>query len=198
MLKQIFRGLFFSFFLLPSAFALETPTSSVQTYDELLHAIRATQHATEQRIEAAVDQEKVREAWHIGDLIQHHILLNKERADYGAKVVLRLSEDLEMSYSELKQMRAFARAYPTGSPGSQLSWAHYKVLLSVNDDTKRKEIATEAEKNKWSRDTLQEEIKKRKLAPAEESIALPESKPGKIGVYRVVEVDGEKYYNLGF
>lgn len=181
---------------------------AVRTYDELLRAIRETRAASRVRIEQAVERERIRAAWETGRLIQEHILLNKERADYGAKVVQRLSRDLGIGYSELKYMREFARTYPIGLPGGQLSWAHYKALLAVNDDEKRKEMAARAEKENWSRNTLRREIGKLRAAHAGPSGAFPGRElltplQGELSTYRVVnapagEWKGKPVLDLGF
>ena len=51
------------------AFPVPPALSDVQTYDQLVHAIREARAASEKRIEQAVEEEKVREAWEIGKLI---------------------------------------------------------------------------------------------------------------------------------
>jgi len=112
-------------------------TPQVATYDGLLHAIRETRAASQARITALVEQEKVREAWETGKLIDEHILLNKERAQYGERVLQRLSFDLGMSQTELSFMLQFARAYPINWPANELSWSHYQALLSLNDPKER-------------------------------------------------------------
>ncbi|GEM_PF-5317229 len=123
--KFFLNNFLFSFlliFLLPcQGFA----APGVATYDGLLQAIRETRAASEARITAAVDEEKVREAWETGKLIEEHILLHKERADYGRQVIERLAKDLGMSRSELNRMVEFARAYPIRAPARKLSWSHY-------------------------------------------------------------------------
>lgn len=73
----------------------------VKTYDQLVHAIRDVRNASQARVEQAVEQEKVREAWETGKLIQEHILLNKARADYGKQVLVKLAADLGTSDTEL-------------------------------------------------------------------------------------------------
>ena len=179
----------------------------VKTYDELVQAIRETRSASRARIEQAVEQEKVREAWEIGKLIDAHILLHKERADYGKQVLDRLAKDLEMSQTELSFMLQFARAYPIYSQGNKLSWSHYRSLLVVNDSAEREAFARRAEKEGWGRDRLRAEIRRWKTArkPSEENV--PESElsatPGKVGVCRVIRAKagpftGELALDLGF
>ena len=71
-----------------------------QTYEQLVHAIRVARVSSRQRIEQVVRQEKVREAWETGKLIDEHILLHKKRADYGKQVLARLANDLESSQAK--------------------------------------------------------------------------------------------------
>ena len=202
----------FAFFLL--TFAVSSPAfpapekiSNVQTYDQLVHAIREARAASEKRVEQAVDQEKVREAWEIGKLIHEHILLHKERADYGKRILIRLAGDLEMSETELGYMLQFVHTYPISPPAGKLSWAHYRELLSLNDEEERREVATKAEKEGWGRDRVREEVRRRQAArnPSQEKAPEPvlTATPGKVGVYRVIRAKvgpfaGELALDLGF
>jgi hypothetical protein len=168
---------------------------SVVTYDELLVAIRQTKAESRLRVEQAVEQEKVREAWEIGKLIDTHVLQHKERADYGKSVVIRLAQDLEMSETELKYMMQFARTYPIRPPADELSWTHYRELLSLNEDRERQEVATQAVRSHWTRYQLREEVRRRQAQKksAGETISISElaAQPGKLYTYRIVKaVDG--------
>ncbi len=174
----------------------------METYDELVHAIREARAASRTRIDQAIDQEKVREAWEIGKLIDEHVLLHKERADYGERVLQRLSTDLGISHTELKYMLQFARAYPIGRPADQLSWSHYQALLSLNNPKQREEIADKAEREDWGRDRVREEVARlnhRQISTNE----ILEAKPGKLHTYRVVKalygpLTGQLVLDLGF
>lgn len=191
------RRRFLTVFLLAVISLAATP--QIQTYEQLLHAIREVRTVTQKRIEQAVDQEKVREAWETGKLIDEHILLHQKRADYGKQVLERLSKDLAVSQTELSFMLQFARAYPIYSPANKLSWSHYREILSIDNEQTRKDIVEEAVKKKWSRDNLRREIKRRKLSRAEDlPLKLVEVKPGKIGTYRVVKLNGQLKIDLGF
>lgn len=221
--------IFFSFYLLPSIFyslhaAPATPLPSVQTYEELLKAVRQTRNASQTRVQDAIQQEKVREAWEIGKLIDSHVLGYKERAEYDKQVMPRLAKDLVMSEQELYRMLKFARTYPILSAPIELSWAHYRELLSLQDHSKMKEIEKKAAKKKWDHKKLREEVKRlnerekeksdsqetsETVAPAAAPIpppALPEkleAKPGKLNAYPVVfatagKDKGEHVLDLGF
>jgi len=177
--------------------------AGVVTYDQLVHAIREVRTESRKRVEQAVRQEKVREAWETGKLIDEHILLHKERAEYGKHVLLKLAVDLDVSNTELSCMLQFARAYPILPHAEQLSWSDYRELLSVNAPEERNSLAERAGKEHWSRVRLREEIrnvtKGGKAAPAEVLTA----EPGIPGTYRVLkatvgEHKGELVLDLGF
>ena len=136
--------LFLAFAFSSPAFPAPPALPDVQTYDGLLRAIRGVQAASQKRIEQAVEQEKVREAWETGKLIDTHVLKYKERADYGEQVLLKLAKDLETSETELRYMLQFARTYPIHRPADELSWSHHQALLSLNDPKEREEVTREA------------------------------------------------------
>lgn len=181
---------------------------NLANYAELRRRVRETIAAGKERALAAVEKESVRTKWEVGKLIQEHTLLNKDRADYGAKVIQRLSDDLTVSNTELKYMVEFARTYPIGPPVGQLSWGKIRILLSVNETEQRKQVAERALKGNWSRDTLQYEIKKLKAAK-QITVAEPESEEllspikGKLDTYQIITAKvgpwtGQTAIDLGF
>src|SRR3989338_10962554 len=181
--------------------------AEVQTYDELVRAIREVRTASQKRIDQAINQEKVREAWETGKLIDEHVLQHKERADYAKQVMPKLAKDLGTGERELYYMLEFARAYPILPQAAELTWSHYRELLSLNDEKERREVEREAESEGWGRDRLREEVRKRKQAKGQAEADIPEpiltATLGKPGTYRVVvAVDGpykkELALDLGF
>lgn len=202
---QLFRAVSRPVFFLFLVSGVLCPVSlraqaQVQSYAQLLTAIRQTRHDSQARIETAVRQEKVREAWETGKLIQEHILLNKDRAEYGKKVMERLASDLGTSERELNYMVEFAREYPIAPTSAQLSWGHYRDLLAINDAKQRDEIAKEAAENKWPLEEMRQQMRKKKLSAERSTLPakLPEVKPGKIGARAVIELNGKHYEDLGF
>ncbi len=115
--------------------ALAVP--EVKTYEDLRQAISQARAESRVRVEKAAEQERVREAWEIGRLIDAHVLSHKERADYAEHVLTRLAGDLGMSERELYYSLRFYRAYPILTHASKLSWSDYRDLLSVDDSKKR-------------------------------------------------------------
>ena len=171
----------------------------VATYEGLLQAIRETRAASEARIETAVEQEKVREAWETGKLIDEHILHHKDRADYDKEVMPKLANDLGTSESELYRMLKFARAYPSilAAP-PELSWAHYRELLAVDDEKQRMATEKEAADKHWSQRELREEIRRRRLAPTEEPTELSAIAPGPLYTYQIIRLKDRLKVDLGF
>ncbi|MFH1800207.1 MAG: DUF1016 N-terminal domain-containing protein [Candidatus Omnitrophota bacterium] len=178
----------------------------VTTYDELRRAISETRAASRKRVEQAVEQERVREAWEIGRLIDAHVLQHKERAGYDRQVLVRLAKDLGTSKTELYYMLEFARAYPIFPLTGKLSWSHYRDLLSVNDAKEREAIAEQAAQNKWTQKEVRQAVRKAKGVRKEDSGSeeqLLPSEPGKPGTYRVILAKAGPYagklaLDLGF
>ncbi len=195
-------------FSAPSAGSLQTAggqagQAKVQTYDELVKAIRGARAESRTRVEKAVEQERVREAWEIGRLIDAHVLQHKERADYGKQVLLKLSKDLGMSDTELGYMLRFARAYPISPHAGKLSWSDYRDLLAVDVPEKRKALAEQAEKENWPRERLREEARNVTRGGKITSEKVLTSQMGKPGTYKIVKATvgpeaGKGVIDLGF
>ena len=200
MQKTPLAALAFLFLILAfsaSAFPRPPALSPVQTYDALLRAIRETRTASQARIEAAAQQDKVREVWETGKLIDQHILLNQERAKYGERVLQRLAFDLGTSQTELSLMLQFARAYPIYSPGNKLSWSHYRSLLAINDSVEREALARRAEEEGWTREQMRAEVQRHKHR-TEAPVELPEITPGPLYTYQIIRLKDRLKIDLGF
>lgn len=181
---------------------------SLASYDELRRQVREAFARGEERTADAVERERVQTYWEVGKLIDEHILLHQVRADYGEQVIDRLSTDLAIDRSELYRMVQFARIYPIVVPGRQLSWSHYKALLTITNAKEREEITRKAEEQNWNRNVLREEIEKLK-AKNPESVSDDSEKEllipikGKLDTYRIVKAEtgkwkGKPVIDLGF
>lgn len=69
-------------------------------YPELLRRVREVVRAGKERALKAVERESVRTKWEVGKLVHEHVLLHKNRAEYGRQVIKRLSADLNIEDSE--------------------------------------------------------------------------------------------------
>ena len=91
--------------------------------------------------------------WHIGERIFNEEQQGKDRADYGNYLIKYLSEQLQpeyvsgFSYRNLHWYRQFYRTFPiVNSLRSQLSWTHYRLLLRIDNEDKRKYYIAETVK----------------------------------------------------
>jgi endonuclease YncB( thermonuclease family) len=173
-----------------------------QTYAELRRAVEQTLIQGQRQVEAA----KVRTYWETGRLIHEHVLLFKDRADYGAKTIRRLARDLHVDHTVLHRCVGFARAFPIVAHGQQLNWAHYRLLISVQDEALRKKLAAEASDKGWTSPELATRIGR--LLPAGEASSEGSGNPppprllkprcGSPGVCRVIADGDHPAIDLGF
>ena len=80
-----------------------------------------------------------------------------DRAKYGDGLIKELSIQITKDFgrgftiSNLKYMRQFYLKYPKShAVRGQLSWTHYRLLLSLEDENARDFYAKEAIENIWS------------------------------------------------
>ena len=113
----------------------------------------------------AVDRERVVMYWQIGRRIFEEELGGEERAGYGEKLVPLLSQQLvplfgvTFSSRNLHYFRRFYRTFPiVNALRSQLSWSHYRSLLSIDGEGKREFYVEETVKNNWTARQLDRQI----------------------------------------
>ena len=138
-------------------------------------AVPATYAALRRNVEATlltgrlhIDHAWVRTYWETGRLINEHVLLNKDRANFGAQVFSRLSEDLKVSKRQLYECAQFARCFPIVRDHAQLTWNHYRILCQVPDPAKRKALLAETIKHGLKSPQLEQRV--RALAPPEPAV----------------------------
>jgi len=154
----------------------------------------------------AIEQAKVRTYHETGRLIREHVLLFKERADYGTKTIAKLAADVKVDRSVLHRCVRFFECFPIVATWPQLSWAHFRELIPVADAKERRALATEANRNAWPVARLAERI--RETAPVEpiEVVTSGNREPadllvpqrGTPGLHRVVEKSMGLSVDLGF
>ena len=155
----------------------------LKSYPVLRRRVEETLLRGQQRIEAA----KLQSYWHTGASINEHVRLNGARAEYGKQVTLKLSEDIKIHDSVLRRLAEFAAKIPEkliraarhkSGPnphqiekklkGKPLFWTHFRILITLEDDRTRYQLAEKAERGGWSTDRLADEvwsIKTRKRLP---------------------------------
>lgn len=116
--------------------------------------------------------------WKIGGLIIKEEQKGKKRADYGERLIKRLSKDLTARFgrgftaSNLWNMRQFyctyTKLYAAGRASEQnkklyalrreLSWTHFRILMRVEDERARQFYEIETAENTWSTRELERQI----------------------------------------
>ena len=103
--------------------------------------------------------------WLLGKRISEEILGGENRAEYGAEVIKKLSNDLTLIYGKgfnknnLYAFVQFYKIFPTLSGKSELlSWSHYQLIMSVDNENARNWYEHEAYCEMWSVRTLRRNI----------------------------------------
>ncbi|MGI4829825.1 MAG: PDDEXK nuclease domain-containing protein, partial [Janthinobacterium lividum] len=140
--------------------------SVVQTpsgYAEFLAGMKSRIRGAQVRASLAVNRELVMLYWSLG----RDILLRQQNEGWGARVIERLSHDLQAEFPgvegfgarNLKYMRAVAEAWPdeaiVQSLNAQLPWNHtVRILDRTNDPETRDWYMRAAIENGWSQRAL--------------------------------------------
>ncbi len=113
----------------------------------------------------SVEFHRVEMYWKLGNRIFNEEQEGKERADYGSYLIRKLALEIEpefgsgFSYRQLSWCRQFYRTFPIVSAlRTQFNWSQYKMLLSIEDDSKREYYELEALKNSWTGRELERQI----------------------------------------
>jgi len=136
-----------------------------ESLDGLLGQLRTLIHQARRQALRAVDIIQVRTCWQVGRHIVEFEQKGSDRAQYGAKLLLRLAERLTVEFGKgfdernLRHMRAFYQAFPIrNAVRTELSWTHYRTLLQVDDPKARQWYAREAVRENWGTRALERQI----------------------------------------
>ena len=112
----------------------------------------------------------VQRNWMMGYRIASEELHGEKRAEYGAKIIKKLSKELSTEYGKgftktnIYNFYSFYKTYPEifhsaiGKSQPILSWTHYRILLQVKDEKAREWYEKEALQQAWSVRTLQRNV----------------------------------------
>ena len=105
----------------------------MRKYNDLINSVGFLLEKTRREAYSQINQILVKTYWEIGERIAREEFKRKERADYGKKLINRLSEDLEFDKRLLYRMLQFYKLYPIlPQVATELSWSHYFELLRTN------------------------------------------------------------------
>ena len=143
-------------------------------YEELLKDIHSLLERAKNQAYKTVDNLRVQTYWQIGERIVRAELEHKERLDYGKRVIEKLAKDLGFQKRDIYRIVQLYKAYPiVTSLMSQLTWTHYTVLITIENQEERRFYELQTIQNSWSvrelRKNIQSDLYKRTInenAPA--------------------------------
>jgi len=113
----------------------------------------------------AIDHQRVLMYWTIGKRIFEEEQHGRDRAVYGEKLISFLADQLKPQFGEgfavrnLNRIRQFYRKFPIVSTvWTQLSWSHFRFLLTISNDEKIEFYLQESVKNNWTARQLDRQI----------------------------------------
>ncbi|HEY3295265.1 MAG TPA: PDDEXK nuclease domain-containing protein [bacterium] len=146
--------------------AAQLPTLP-QGYAEFVTELKAEIRSAQVRAALSVNRELVLLYWNVGRQIINH----QEREGWGAKVIDRLSHDLQLTFPEMKgfsvrnikYMQKIAFAYRdlefVQQVVAQIPWGHNVFVLDlVHDSAEREWYIRETIEHGWSRNVLVHQI----------------------------------------
>ncbi len=154
---------------------------STSDYNSLINEIGNILIKARKKVFRTVNTVLIRTYWEIGKRIVEFEQKGGIRAEYGSRLLIKLSKDLKAKYgkgfsrSNLQYMRLLYLKYPKCQTLSgKLTWSHYVELLSVSDDIARSFYEKQCIKEGWSVRELRRQIDSMLF----ERIALSKDKKG--------------------
>lgn len=160
----------------------------------LYDSIRTILTGARQRAYTAVNFAMVESCWQVGQRIVEHEQHGRVRADYGKGVLRELAARLTRDFGkgfeerELRKMRQFYltfQKWDTLRP--ELTWSHYRRLISVENEQARLWYMNEAANSAWSTRQMERQIStlyyERLLASKEKASVIAEAEE-KMGVLK--------------
>ena len=139
--------------------------SNLISYEDIYSEIKETLLLSRNQAYSAVNFAMVQAYWQIGRIIVEHEQNGNVRAYYGKAVLQELSSRLTKDFGKgfsvrtLQQMKKFYVTFPnTNALRSQLTWTHYRLLLSVENEQARQWYMDEAIASAWSSRQLERQI----------------------------------------
>ena len=133
--------------------------------EQLYTTVREILANARKRAYSAVNFAMVESYWLIGQQIVVHEQHGEARADYGKGLLKELAARLTTEFgkgfdeSNLRYMRLFYRSFPIcDTLRHELTWSHYRRLISVEDKKARMWYMNEAADSAWSTRQMDRQI----------------------------------------
>lgn len=144
---------------------MDEPLSHNKEDNSLFEQIKNVLDEARRQVARSVNTTIFKAYWQVGKYIVEYEQQGKDRAEYGKGVIKNLSTRLMKEYgsgftaTNLKIMRQFYLYYPKGHAlRDQLSWTHWRALLTVQDETARNYYLQECVAGNWSTRQLERQI----------------------------------------
>ena len=142
-------------------------TPARQGYRQLRDDVLAILEEGKERARQAVERERVRTYWAVGDVLHTHLLGHQDRAEYGERIIGQLAEDLSIGERRLYEMLEVRRTFPKLRPAAELGWTHYVAVLGLPTKREREYYLAQAGEGGWSRRELQAAIRAEAFSEAQ-------------------------------
>lgn len=135
--------------------------SKDNNYQTLLQDVQSLISKGKYKAYKAFDNILVQTNWQIGERVVREELKQKDRAGYGKVLIKNLAIDLNIKNRDLHNIIRFYRFYPIVClVSTQLSWTHYRYLITIDEKRKRTFYQNKAILDCWSVKELIKQIKK--------------------------------------
>ncbi len=152
-----------------------------QPYNHLITTIGQILEEGRRKALQSVNQILVKTYWEIGKQIVEFEQRGGEKAEYGSRLLERLTRDLKLRYGKgfnirnLYLMRKFYLGYKNlQTLSAELSWSHYVELIGLEEELARTFYEKQSIKERWS----VRELKRQITAMTFHRIALSRDKKG--------------------
>jgi predicted nuclease of restriction endonuclease-like (RecB) superfamily len=132
--------------------------------------LRALIASSRQRLAGAVNAELTRLYWAVGKRLRTEVL-GDARADYGAKLIEQLGQQLAQEFGRgfefrnLRRMMKFAEAFPdpaiVSTLSTQLSWSHMIAIVALKNPQAHQFYVQQATQDGWSVRELHHQIERK-------------------------------------
>jgi endonuclease YncB( thermonuclease family) len=151
------------------------------------------------KFKSALEKEKTISYWNIGMHIHKHLKKHSDKPDYGARLFSEIADNLNIGERSLYFSHQFYKSYQDINIISDyLTWTHFKILLSIKSEDKRKEFEKILlEKKLSTRDfyNLVKRNKKNFIASKSNQLTLNQGIPY---LYALKNKNNKLYLDLGF
>ena len=140
-------------------------TKTINGMEQLYANVKSILATARQRAYTAVNFAMVESYWLIGQTIVEHEQHGEVRADYGKGVLKELAERLTREFGkgfderELRKMRQFYQLFKIRDTlRPELTWSHYRRLISIENEQARQWYMNEAADGVWSTRQMDRQI----------------------------------------